>query len=149
MPSSLAIKIRTRFLFHFSRGLLIAHRADPQSDRRRRAARRGLARRSTGGPEVRLAPSADPGDGLLDVVLVAPADRGALREYVEARLTGRGAEAPRFEVRRGRELSLQVPADGVLRVDDEPWPDAASRHEAGAAVVRAAVQQGRVLAPTR
>jgi diacylglycerol kinase family enzyme len=99
------------------------------------------------GPEVRLAPAADPGDALLDVVLVAPQDRDALRAYVDARLGGRAAEVPRLEVWRGRELMLKIPAKGVLRVDDEPWPEASSRHEAGTAVVRAAVQQVRVLAP--
>jgi diacylglycerol kinase family enzyme len=99
------------------------------------------------GPEVRLAPAADPGDGLLDVVVVAPDDRDALRRYVEERLGDRAAEAPPLEVRRGRELVLEIPANGVLRVDDEPWPDASSRREAGTAVVRAAVQRVRVLAP--
>ena len=99
------------------------------------------------GPEVGLAPTADPGDGLLDVVVVAPEDRDALRGYVEARLAGRAAEAPRLEVRRARELALKVPANGVLRIDDVPWPEPSSRHEAGTAVVRAAVERVRVLAP--
>ena len=45
------------------------------------------------GPELRLAPGADPGDGLLDVVLIAEEQRDALRAYVEARLDGNGRRA--------------------------------------------------------
>ena len=49
------------------------------------------------GPELALAPSADPGDGLLDVVLIADEHRDALRAHVEARLGGTHAELPDAE----------------------------------------------------
>ena len=54
------------------------------------------------GPELALAPSADPGDGLLDVVLIADEHRDALRAHVEARLGGTHAELPDLNARRGQ-----------------------------------------------
>jgi diacylglycerol kinase family enzyme len=57
------------------------------------------------GPNVALAPGADPGDGALDLVLVGP-EHGDLR-------------AP--PVHRGRRLALRFPDGCPLHVDDEPW----------------------------
>ncbi|HEX5830370.1 MAG TPA: diacylglycerol kinase family protein [Gemmatimonadaceae bacterium] len=72
------------------------------------------------GPRLMLAPDADPGDGALDLVLVADDDRAALAEYLTRRLAG---DTPRFGIpaRRVRRLRLEWdPSEG--HVDDERWP---------------------------
>jgi diacylglycerol kinase family enzyme len=51
------------------------------------------------GPNLPLAPDADPGDGLLDVVLVRSHDRDALAAYVAARLRGEHLPSPALGVR--------------------------------------------------
>jgi diacylglycerol kinase (ATP) len=71
------------------------------------------------GPNIPLAPEADPGDGMLDAVLIGDEHRAALADYVHARLEGRAAEAPRFNVRRGHRLALRPPAGCPVHVDEE------------------------------
>lgn len=78
------------------------------------------------GPNVPLAPDADVSDGQLDVVLVGPAHRGELAEYVAARRLGQSPEAPVLPVHRGRRLRLEAPADCALHVDDDLLPDGCS-----------------------
>src|SRR5215470_544219 len=69
------------------------------------------------GPNVELAPEADPGDGLIDVVAVAPADRSALRGHF------RGPRKPRqLPTYRGRELRMEW-TDFDVHFDDDMWPD--------------------------
>ena len=98
------------------------------------------------GPEIRLAPAADPTDGLLEVVLIAPEDRDPLREHIEARLTGGIPREFRRTAKRGRELTFRASAAGLLHVDDEPWqPGEERRH--GSVVVRTGAEQVCVLAP--
>jgi diacylglycerol kinase (ATP) len=71
------------------------------------------------GPNVPLAPDADPGDGLLDLVLVRDADRSALAAYLDARLESRSAELPQLETHRVREVALAPPDGSCLHFDDE------------------------------
>jgi diacylglycerol kinase family enzyme len=96
------------------------------------------------GPELTLAPSADPGDGLLDVVLIADEHRDALRAHVDARLGGTPAPSPELTAHRGHELTLTPPQGMALHVDDDPWPIEAD----GPIVVRGGVQHVNALAPT-
>jgi diacylglycerol kinase (ATP) len=95
------------------------------------------------GPEIMLAPAANPGDGLLDVVLLAEEDRGPLRAYVEERLGGRTAATPPLGSRLGRELTVRPPRGTALHVDDEPW----DVDENGRIVVRAGELRVNVLVP--
>jgi diacylglycerol kinase family enzyme len=95
------------------------------------------------GPELRLAPAADPGDGLLDLVLISEEQRDALRTYVDARLDGTDAELPAFTTRRAHELTLVPPRGAAFHVDDDPWPAESS----GSVVVRAGAQQVNALVP--
>lgn len=98
------------------------------------------------GPAVPIAPSADPADGLLDVVLIGPEDRDALRKYVDARLAGDTPPRPDLTVHRGRELVFRPPPDRMLRVDDESRRIERSGGD-GTFTVRAGVTQVTVLAP--
>jgi diacylglycerol kinase (ATP) len=68
------------------------------------------------GPRLRLAPGADPGDGLLDVVLVREPDRRRLADW----LGGDPALDPGLEVRRARTLELLWDGD-PLHIDGETW----------------------------
>lgn len=87
------------------------------------------------GPNIPLAPEADPGDGALDVVLVPPDDRGALAGYVEARLRGSFPDPPPFRTQRGRRLEIGFPDGCALHVDDELWPEEEESTSDGTAVV--------------
>jgi diacylglycerol kinase family enzyme len=79
------------------------------------------------GPKVPLAADADPGDGLLDVVLVGGRERDELLQYVDGRLADSAAELPRLPVHRGRHVRLHPPAGEPLHVGDEEFgpPDEA------------------------
>ena len=74
------------------------------------------------GPQLPLAPAADPGDGQLDVVLVRPDDRSALVSYLSQRLRDLEPELPPLETRRGRVVELVAPEGARMHVDDTRWP---------------------------
>jgi diacylglycerol kinase (ATP) len=85
------------------------------------------------GPNVLLAPDADPGDGLLDVVLVTEDDRAAFLAYLEGRLENRAIGTPRFSTKRGKKLVLRPPEGCALRVDDEVLAESPERDGVDAA----------------
>jgi len=70
------------------------------------------------GPSVPLAPDADVGDGLLDVVLIRPEDRDDLHDYIDKRLAQHEIRLPAFMVYRGSRISMSVD-DVPMRVDDK------------------------------
>jgi diacylglycerol kinase (ATP) len=76
------------------------------------------------GPNLRIAPDADPGDGSFDVVLVGDADRQALAAYIDRYLDG-DETPPDLPVRRAQHVRLSLEAARV-HIDDEVWPDAES-----------------------
>ena len=81
------------------------------------------------GPNLFLAPDADPSDGLLDFVLLTEGERDEFSAYLDYRLDGK-QDAPRLTVRRGRRLEFGW--DGPrLRLDDEAWPEGARSSESG------------------
>ena len=72
------------------------------------------------GPNIRLAPQADPSDTLLDIALVRPEDRDAIADAVERRATG--TTSPSHAVIRARTVKVSwEPA--IAHVDDAGWPD--------------------------
>ena len=72
------------------------------------------------GPNLYLAPDADPGDGYLDFVFLTEDRREEFSSYISHRLEGK-QEAPNLPVRRGRHL--QVDWEGIeIHFDDEIWP---------------------------
>jgi diacylglycerol kinase (ATP) len=72
------------------------------------------------GPNLCLAPQADPGDGLLDIVLVADHEREKLIRYLAERITGKKT-VPELTVHRGRHLRLECDEFRV-HIDDAVWP---------------------------
>jgi diacylglycerol kinase family enzyme len=77
------------------------------------------------GPNIPVAPNADPGDGLLDLVLIRPCDRQALLEYVSGVGT---VPAPPLVTVRGKRIVVEPPPGCPLTVDDVACgrrPDAA------------------------
>ena len=73
------------------------------------------------GPRLALAPDADPGDGLLDVVAVSRANAKKLRKHLAAsgNRSGHLADLPRH---RGRELRMEW-TESEIHFDDDMWPD--------------------------
>lgn len=68
------------------------------------------------GPNLRLGPTADPFDGMLDVALVTEAEVAALHAYLEAIAAGQNPAAPKVEVHRARRVRLRY-GDRPLRID--------------------------------
>ena len=73
------------------------------------------------GPNLELAPEADPSDGALDVVLVSNDDKNKLSEYLARRIAGH-KEHPRLPSRRVRHLRIECDEMRV-HIDDEIWPE--------------------------
>lgn len=74
------------------------------------------------GPNLPLAPDADPGDGKLDVVLVRAADREPLLAYLESRLHLASGQLPHLKVVRAERIELVAPAGLHHHLDDAVWP---------------------------
>ena len=72
------------------------------------------------GPNLSLAPDADPGDGVFDVVLVREDERGELENYLTSCLTGRPG-SHKLTVRQGRRLET-VWTGFSMHIDDKAWP---------------------------
>ena len=75
------------------------------------------------GPNVPLAPDADPSDGLLDLVLVGDADRDGILDYLDQRLHLASGVMPALRTARASDIRIRAPAGARLHVDDAPWPD--------------------------
>lgn len=69
------------------------------------------------GPNLCLAPAADPSDGLFDVVLVSDDQRSQLKRYLEDRLEGK-SDCPELTVRRGRHLHIECDCFPI-HIDDD------------------------------
>jgi diacylglycerol kinase family enzyme len=72
------------------------------------------------GPNLCLAPNADPGDGLLDLVLVADGQREQMNRYLSDRTEGRIGD-PALPVLRGRHLRIEC-EELRVHIDDDIWP---------------------------
>lgn len=71
------------------------------------------------GPNIPVAPAADPGDGLLDLVLVRAGDAAALAAQARARLEHSPESELRLETYRARKVVLEPPPRAPMRVDDD------------------------------
>lgn len=73
------------------------------------------------GPNLRLAPQADPGDGALDIVLVADNEREKLQRCLSEQNSGNSAPAE-LTLHRGRQLRIE--SDEIrVHIDDDVWPN--------------------------
>jgi diacylglycerol kinase family enzyme len=73
------------------------------------------------GPRVDLAPEADPGDGLLDVVTIRESELRAAADFLRASLAG---ESTGQSFVCGRAKAVQIRCSITpTHVDDELWPD--------------------------
>jgi diacylglycerol kinase family enzyme len=72
------------------------------------------------GPNLCLAPAADPGDGLLDIVIASSEDRGRIDRYLTERIEGK-ASYPGLTVHKGKHLSIEY-AGLTTHIDDDLWP---------------------------
>ena len=73
------------------------------------------------GPRLKLAPNADPGDGLFDVARVIKPEDVTLLDYVVAMFSEKLEQLDNVEVLRGRELSFHWSGE-PLHVDGEVRP---------------------------
>ncbi len=81
------------------------------------------------GPNILLAPAAEPGDGLLDVVAIGPEHREPLIAVIEARLAGRNVPIPALPVSRADSLEVRFPSGCALHIDDEVWSGPAASED--------------------
>ena len=72
------------------------------------------------GPNLFLAPYADPTDEHLDFVFVSEDDREEFASYLTARLQGEEG-SPDFTIKKGRRLEVEWQGEEV-RIDDQLWP---------------------------
>jgi diacylglycerol kinase family enzyme len=70
------------------------------------------------GPQVPLAPAADPEDRHLDVVLISDRERHLLAGYLDARLDDRPAPEPQLKAHRSLEAEIAPMQETPLRIDD-------------------------------
>src|SRR5215208_627100 len=83
------------------------------------------------GPWIKLAPEADPGDGLLEVVRIRPDNDESLFRYVRSLLAEELKELPNVEISRGRCLEMRWPGNFPIHVDAEirPWLNGSSKDQ--------------------
>jgi diacylglycerol kinase (ATP) len=73
------------------------------------------------GPNLDLAPDADPGDGFLDLVLASKSECDQVSRYLSDRIEGKSS-SPGLIVRQSRRL--QIECEGLLiHIDDDLWPE--------------------------
>jgi diacylglycerol kinase (ATP) len=97
------------------------------------------------GPNLAFAPRADPGDGLLDVVLVAARDgepfRAHLARYLQGEGLSQGEGLPQV-VTVQRCSRIQLTWTGYdLHLDDEPWPGDRQPRPSERAVIEIGVER--------
>ena len=72
------------------------------------------------GPNLELAPDADPGDGMFDVVLAGPDEKEQFADYLARRIAGKTGPL-RLSSRRVRQMRIE--SDEVrVHIDDDVWP---------------------------
>lgn len=72
------------------------------------------------GPNICLAPNADPSDGLFDVAYIRQGEQNELIKYLAKSVAGEPC-MPRLSVKRGKYLKIELQGVSV-HIDDEAWP---------------------------
>jgi diacylglycerol kinase family enzyme len=86
------------------------------------------------GPNLCLAPNADPGDGIIDVVPVSKKEKHRLSRYLSDCIEGKAGSADLI-VHRGRRLEIEWEGSAV-HIDDKVWPDTGPTAPAPPAPIR-------------
>ncbi len=73
------------------------------------------------GPNLLLAPEADAGDGLLDIVFLSHGERQKLSRYLKDCMDGKSSPR-RWPFRRASHVRMEWKGFAV-HIDDEVWPD--------------------------
>jgi len=95
------------------------------------------------GPNLHLAPEADPTDGLMDVVLVTTETRADLDRYLARRQIGETRPVP-LPVERGKHLTLTWTGSAV-HMDDKVWPGPKHAIPPGPAEISVRVDPGALV----
>ncbi|HET8562955.1 MAG TPA: hypothetical protein VFM35_03665, partial [Candidatus Binatia bacterium] len=85
------------------------------------------------GPNLYLAPDADPGDGWLDVVFLPEGERDKLNKYLSDSIEGKHS-SPDLPIRRGQHVQIELEGS-VIHIDDQVWPDSGSPFLSSSTVV--------------
>jgi diacylglycerol kinase family enzyme len=99
------------------------------------------------GPNFRLAPPADPGDGLLDLVIASHDERERIHQYLSDRIDNK-SNYPGLTIHKGKHLRIEC--EGlVVHIDDDLWPEKSSPPPAGPVVIDLTLnsEQLEMLAP--
>ena len=73
------------------------------------------------GPNFCLAPPADPGDGLLDLVLASYDERERIHQYLSDRIDNK-SNYPGLMIHKGKHLRIEC--EGMMvHIDDDLWPE--------------------------
>jgi diacylglycerol kinase (ATP) len=92
------------------------------------------------GPNLCLAPHANPSDGLFDIVFVSEDERDNLNRCLSHCVEGRLVQ-PTLTIRKGQQL--QIEWDGsTTHIDDEVWPDRGSEFPLSPGVIDVTVKRG-------
>ncbi|MGH7872623.1 MAG: diacylglycerol/lipid kinase family protein [Candidatus Binatia bacterium] len=76
------------------------------------------------GPNFWLAPPADPGDGLLDLVIASHDERERIHKYLSDRIENK-SNYPGLTIHKGRRLRIEC-AGVEFHIDDDLWPEKGS-----------------------
>jgi len=73
------------------------------------------------GPNFCLAPPADPGDGLLDLVIASHDERERIHQYLSDRIDNK-SNYPGLTIHKGKHLRIEC--EGLMvHIDDDLWPE--------------------------
>jgi len=78
------------------------------------------------GPSIPIAPDAETGDGLLDVVFIREDERDALVDYIDQRIAQHEIRPPAFMTFRGKHVEMSV-RGAPMRIDDKVVADDGAR----------------------
>lgn len=73
------------------------------------------------GPNFHLAPPADPGDGLLDLVIASYDERERIHQYLSDRIDNK-SNYPGLTIHKGKYLRIEC-AGLTVHIDDDLWPE--------------------------
>ncbi|MGZ9255759.1 MAG: diacylglycerol/lipid kinase family protein [Candidatus Binatia bacterium] len=89
------------------------------------------------GPNFHLAPPADPGDGLLDLVIASYDERERIHQYLSDRIDNK-SNYPGLTIHKGKHLRIEC-AGLTVHIDDDLWPEIGAPSPPNAIVIEVSV----------